>query len=90
MRLIHVDNVGPGSALEMTINIQHFDYYPDTPDSGLHLILHGQDETPVKMQGVILSPGFKTFVEVRKRKVGRLFGFISDWFYADFKQIRNS
>ncbi len=67
--LIYVNNIGLKDALELTIHVQHWDYYPDTTDSGIHLILHGQDETPVKMQGIVLSPGFKTFVEVRKRKV---------------------
>ena len=70
-KLITVNNTGLKQALEMTINIEHHDYFNDTFGSGLHLILHGQDETPVKMQGVILSPGFKTYIEVKKRKVSR-------------------
>eukprot|EP00112_Aurelia_sp_Birch-Aquarium-sp1_P001930 Seg1212.4 transcript_id=Seg1212.4/GoldUCD/mRNA.D3Y31 product="Acid-sensing ion channel 3" protein_id=Seg1212.4/GoldUCD/D3Y31 len=70
--LITVNNTGLKQALEMTINIEHHDYFTDTVGSGMHLILHGQEETPVKMQGVILSPGFKTYIEVKKRKVKNL------------------
>eukprot|EP00794_Sanderia_malayensis_P005438 gene5438-6117_t len=71
-RLINVNNTGLKQALELTIHIEHHDYYLDTAESGLHLILHGQDETPVKMQGVMVSPGFKTFVQVKKRKLKNL------------------
>lgn len=66
---IRVNNTGLKNSLEITVNIEHYDYYPDTRHSGLHLILHGQDETPVKMQGVMLSPGFVTYIKVKKRKV---------------------
>ena len=68
-KLIKVNNIGLAYALELTINIEHFDYYTDTSESGLHLILHGQDETPVKMQGVMVAPGVKTYVGVKRRKV---------------------
>ena len=70
-KLIKVNNTGLKHSLEITINIQEHDYYPDTQHSGIHLILHGQDETPVKMQGVMLSPGFVTYIKVKKRKVRR-------------------
>ena len=68
-KLIKVNNTGLKHSLEMTINIEHYDYYLDTPHSGIHLILHGQDETPVKMQGIMLSTGFVTYIKVTKRKV---------------------
>ena len=68
-KLIKVNNTGIAHSLEVVIDIQHHDYYPDTPQSGIHLILHGQDETPVKMQGIMLSTGFVTYIKVTKRKV---------------------
>ena len=67
--LITVNNTGLSQALTFLINIEHHDYYVDSQHSGIHLILHGQDETPVKMQGVILSPGFVSYIEIKKRKV---------------------
>jgi len=68
-KLIRVNNTGLQHSLEMVIDIEHHDYYPDTQHSGIHLILHGQDETPVKMQGIMLSTGFATYIKVTKRKV---------------------
>ena len=68
-KLIKVNNTGLKHSLEMVIDIEHHDYYPDTQHSGIHLILHGQDETPVKMQGIMLSTGFATYIKVTKRKV---------------------
>eukprot|EP00795_Rhopilema_esculentum_P012217 gene12217-2846_t len=70
--LITVNNTGLSQALTFLINIEHHDYYVDSQHSGIHLILHGQDETPVKMQGVILSPGFVSYIEIKKRKVKNL------------------
>lgn len=72
-KLVKVSKIGPRHALELTINIEFWDYYLDASQSGVHLILHGQEETPVKMQGLMIPPGYITYVEVQKQKVCYLF-----------------
>lgn len=67
--LVRMNRIGPSHSLELTINIEYWDYYVDVLESGVHLILHGQEETPVRMQGIVASPGFITYVEIKKRKV---------------------
>ena len=67
--VLFFNKTGPKHSLELTINIEEHEYYERNDYSGIHLILHGQDETPVKMQGVMLSPGFITYIEVKKKKV---------------------
>ena len=68
-KILTINNTGVGHALELVINVEHHDYYRDSEKAGIHLIVHAQDETPVKTQGVILSPGFVTYAEIRKRRV---------------------
>ncbi len=76
--LIKVNNVGPNHALQLTINIEFWDYYVDVLESGVKLILHGQEETPVTMEGIVVSPGFITYVELKKQKVRGGFGIFID------------
>ena len=67
--ILFFNKTGPQHALELTINIEEHEYYLKNDYSGINLILHGQDETPVKMPGIMLSPGFITYIEVKKKKV---------------------
>lgn len=67
--ILFFNKTGPSHALELTINVEEYEYYLANFYSGIRLILHGQDETPVKMSGVMLSPGFITYVELKKKKV---------------------
>eukprot|EP00794_Sanderia_malayensis_P005607 gene5607-6297_t len=71
-KVIKVNKLGLQHALELTINIEFWDYYDDAVQSGVHLILHGQEETPVQMQGIVASPGFITYVELKKQKIKSL------------------
>ena len=66
---ISVSGTGVKRGLTLTINVQHYDYYRDVRYSGIHLILHGQDETPVRIRGPILSPGYTTYIQLEKKKV---------------------
>lgn len=68
-KFVQTNKIGPQHALELTINIEFWDYYDDAVQSGVHLILHGQEETPVTMLGEMVSPGYITYVEVKKQKV---------------------
>ena len=77
-KLVKVSKIGPRHALELTINIEFWDYYKDASQSGVHLILHGQEETPVKMQGLMIPPGYITYVEVKKQKVCSSFFIVPD------------
>ncbi|XP_057315804.1 acid-sensing ion channel 1B-like [Hydractinia symbiolongicarpus] len=62
---------GPGvkKGLSFTVNIQHYDYYRDGREGGIHLILHGSQETPVKMTGQMISPGYTSYIQVEKKKI---------------------
>ena len=68
-RVIKIKGAGIQRSLSLTLNVQHYDYYRDVMSSGIHLILHGQEETPVRIRGPMLSPGYTTYIQVKKRKV---------------------
>jgi len=71
--ILRVKGTGIERSLSLTINVQHFDYYRDGMVAGIHLILHGQDETPVRIRGPMLSPGYTTYIQIEKKKVTKLF-----------------
>lgn len=66
--ILKVSGTGVHRSLMLTINIQHYDYYRDGVISGIHLILHGHDETPVRIRGPMIPPGFSTYIQVEKKK----------------------
>ena len=66
--VLAVRNAGRRSSLELTINIEHYDYYRDRAKAGIHLILHDQEETPVRIEGPTISPGFSTHVQLKEKK----------------------
>ena len=68
-KLLKLDGSGVERSLSLTINVQHYDYYRDRMVSGIHLILHGQDETPVRIRGPMISPGYTTYIQIGKKKV---------------------
>lgn len=68
-RALNTTNTGEQNGLHLLIDVQHIDYYFDVENAGFRVILHDQAETPVKMQGYAVSPGFTTYMELRKRKV---------------------
>jgi len=70
MRVLNTTNTGEQKGLRLLIDVQHYDYYYDVESAGFRVILHDQAETPVKMQGYAVSPGFTTYMELRKRQVG--------------------
>ena len=70
--ILTVNISGLQYGIEMTFDIQQYDYY-DTKHAGLKLILHGQNETPIKTVGMLLNPGTLTYIEIAKRKVSSLF-----------------
>jgi len=72
MRVLNTTNTGEQKGLRLLIDVQHYDYYYDVESAGFRVILHDQAETPVKMQGYAVSPGFTTYMELRKRQVTNL------------------
>ncbi|XP_066920287.1 acid-sensing ion channel 1C-like [Clytia hemisphaerica] len=56
---------GRKKSLEMILDLEHYDYF-DKNDVGVRLIIHDQDETPIRFSGVALPPGFTSYVEVGK------------------------
>lgn len=67
--MLRTSSVGAKSGLSLLIDIQHHDYYYDVKSAGFSVILHDQAETPVKMQGIYVSPGFATYMELKRQKV---------------------
>ena len=65
----YVSGAGVERSLMVTINIQHYDYYRDRTEAGIILLLHGQDETPIRVQRLHISPGFATYIEIDKKKM---------------------
>ena len=68
MDILKTRTPGRRGSLELTIDIQHYDYYRDRSKAGIHLILHDQDETPVRIEGPRISPGFSTHVQLKGQK----------------------
>ena len=65
--VLKVKNSGRRSSLELTINLEHYEYYRDRSQAGIHLILHDQHETPVRLEGAMISPGFSTHVQIKQK-----------------------
>jgi len=68
-KILSVRGTGVEKGLTLTINIQHYEYYRDGKTAGIHLILHGQDETPVRIRGPMIPPGFTTYIQILKKKI---------------------
>ena len=73
--ILSVNLTGPNNGIEVVLDIQQYDYY-DTTQAGIKLVLHGQEETPVKVAGMLLMPGTLTHIEIAKRRV-RFFNCIA-------------
>ncbi|NP_001296668.1 acid-sensing ion channel 5-like [Hydra vulgaris] len=69
---LSVKGTGIKRNLELILNLQHYEYYRDEMESGIHFILHSQEETPVRMRGPIVSPGFTTYFRINKIKTKNL------------------
>ena len=67
--VLSVSGTGIARGLQVILNIQHYEYYRDRMLAGVHLILHGQDETPVRIRGPVIPPGFTTYMQIEKKKV---------------------
>lgn len=67
--VLTLNNTGESKGLVLTIDIQHFDYYFGVSEAGFKVILHDPHETPVKMQGYSVSPGFTTYFSLQKKVV---------------------
>ena len=70
--LLKVTGSGYRRSLLLTLNIQHYDYYRDRTNGGIHLILHGHEETPIRSHGLYLPPGFSSYIQIDKKVIWRL------------------
>ena len=57
------------NSLELILNIEHYEYYDDVKEAGMRLIIHDENELPIRKSGIHLSPGYSTYVEVKKTEV---------------------
>lgn len=70
--LLEVDNVGPMYGLRIIVNTQQLlPGRSNLKGKGLRVILHEHGEMPLKRVGFHASPGYVTYVDLRKRKVRR-------------------
>ena len=67
-KFAEVTDGGRIKSFEMVLNLEHYEYF-DKSDVGVRLIIHDQDETPIRFSGMALPPGFTSYVEVRKTEV---------------------
>ncbi|XP_047135886.1 acid-sensing ion channel 1 isoform X1 [Hydra vulgaris] len=68
-KLLKIGGAGMKRSLKITINIIHYEYYKDEMDAAIHMIVHGQQDTPLKMRGPTLSPGFTTYIQLEKKMI---------------------
>ena len=69
-KILNTTNTGQDRGLRLLIDLQHYEYYYAVESAGFRVILHDQAETPVKMQGYAVAPGFTTYMELQKKQVG--------------------
>ena len=67
--VLKIETTGIKKGLILTIDTQHFDYYFGSREAGFRVILHDPHETPAKMQGYSVSPGFTTYFSLQKKVV---------------------
>ena len=67
--LIETDNVGPLYGVHMVLNTQPLEEGKTYGGSGVKVILHQQEELPLKRVGFHVPPGYVTYVDMKKQKV---------------------
>lgn len=67
--LIDTDNVGSLYGVHMVLNTEPLEEGKTYGGSGVKVILHQQDELPLKRVGFHVPPGYVTFVDMKKQKV---------------------
>ena len=65
-RLLSVTGSGVQRSLMVTINIEHYEFYRDKQPGGIFIMIHGQEQTPVRIQEEMIPVGFATYVKVRE------------------------
>ena len=77
--LLETDNVGPLYGVHMVLNTRPLEEGKMYGGSGLKVILHQQEELPLKRVGFHVPPGYVTYVDMKKQKVTfPLFSAISE------------
>lgn len=79
--LMETDNVGPLYGVHMVLNTRPLEEGKTYGGSGMKVILHQQDELPLKRVGFHVPPGYVTFVDMKKQKV-ILFDIFTAMFYC--------
>lgn len=67
--LMETDNVGTIYGVHMVLNTHPLEEGKTFGGSGVKVILHQQDELPLKRVGFHVPPGYVTFVDMKKQKV---------------------
>ena len=67
--LLETDNVGPQYGVHMVLNTRPLEEGKIYGSSGVKVILHQQDELPLKRVGFHVPPGYVTYVDMKKQKV---------------------
>lgn len=73
--IFDTDNVGPKYGVHLVLNTKPLEEGKTYGGSGVKVILHQQQELPLKRVGFHVPPGYVTFVDMKKEKV-ILFSFL--------------
>lgn len=71
--ILETDNVGPLNGVHMILNTRPLEEGKTYGSSGLKVILHQQEELPLKRVGFHVPSGYVTYVDMKKQKVISLF-----------------
>ena len=67
--ILETDNVGPSYGVHMILNTRPVEEGKTYGSSGLKVILHQQEELPLKRVGFHVPSGYVTYVDMKKQKV---------------------
>jgi len=70
--ILETDNVGPLYGVHMVLNTRPLEEGKAYGGSGLKVILHQQEELPLKRVGFHVPPGYVTYVDMKEQKIKNL------------------
>lgn len=70
--VLEADNVGSLHGVHMVLNTQPLEEGNVYGGSGIKVILHHQDELPLRRVGFHVSPGYVTYIDMKKQQIKNL------------------
>ena len=72
---MEVESEGLKHGYEVIFDLKNYDAVINEDYSGMQVIIHDQNETPVSQTGFFIPPGTKTIVSMEKTEVRGLISF---------------